>query len=392
MIISISHVTPLGTIAHRLLIREWRFVDMRFTVDTVRLRPALNALLSSTGHRDTLPILTGILVQTDGADTVWTAYNQISGVEVTVPATVEQPGAAVLPGRPIGDLVRRLDRDELRIDTENGQTTTLEWTGAQATIPLFNPDDFPRPSFAVSARQTVPGDEFRRGVDHVAYAAAKDAARGSALEGIELQFRPDGLDCLATDQIRLAWSRRTGNGGAVGERVVVPVSALQTLVRLAPQEDEYQFAWDEKGITFFWPETRLHSRLLSGSLPDVTRLVPESYPSWAVVSRSALIGACDRVASLAGTPGVQVRMAWQADKVQLFAEDVGHRAEETLPCRLVGQPITIAFNSHLFKENLEHLEGDEVVVEMVDADRAARLRPVDGRDQFSLISPMIQPR
>jgi DNA polymerase-3 subunit beta len=310
-------------------------------------------------------------------------------LEVTVPATVEAAGAAVVPARPVIDLVRRLEHDQLTVDTSSGEMTQLEWTGAEATIPLFNADEFPRPAFSSEAQMQVPGDELRRGVEQVAYAAARDAARGSALEGIELRFTEGEMEVLATDQIRLAWSRRPATTGQVGRSGIIPVAALQALVRLAPQEPEYRFGWDEHGVTFFWPDSRLHSRLLTGSLPDVRRLVPDHYPHQAVCARERLIAACARVSSLAGAQGVQVSLTWGSDTVKVSAEDVGHRAEERLPCRLVGDEIAIAFNARLLVEALEHLDGDEVVVEMTAPDRAARLRPVEGRDHFALVSPLV---
>jgi DNA polymerase-3 subunit beta len=363
-----------------------------FTVDTARLRPALQALMAIGAHRDALPILSGLLVQTDGADTVWTAYNQNIGIEVTVPANVEIAGAGVLPGRPVADLVRRLEQGELRVDTEGGEATRLAWTGAHATIPLFRADDFPRPGFSASPKHSVPGDELRRGFEHVAYAAARDQARGSALEGLQLTFGDDHIECEATDQIRLAWSRRPASGGGAIERVIVPVSGLSTLIRLAPQEPSYRFAADERGITFFWPDTRLHCRLLSGALPDAARLVPAEFSCQAVTGRAALMAACERVAVLAGSATTQVRILWTASEARLSAEDVGHRAEEVVPCKTVGDDLTIAFNAQYLVDALAHLEGEEVLVELTGPERPARLRPVDSRDHFALVSPMIAPR
>lgn len=363
---------------------------MRISVDTGRLRPALAALASVTGHRETLPILSGVLLEGSKNALQLTAHNLSLGLEWTLPVAVDVPGQGVIPLRPLSDLTRRLENDTLVIDTEEVGVAKLTWRQGEATLGAMVPEEFPRPAFAADAGVHVDGADFRRGVEHVAFAAGYDPGQ-PVLEGIRVRFGSETMEFLATDRSKVALSTRPVEGGvAIESSVVFPASALVALGRLSGQAAAYDIAWDSHGVTVRFEGARFYSRLLDGTYPEVDRMIPEEYPVQAVLSRLALRGACDRVASLIdpGTPQVHVTVG--EGGVWLRGESGGSRAQETVPARRVGDDLDISFNARLLLEGLDHLEGDEVVLELRSSEDLMRMRPVDRRDQYVVVLPMMR--
>jgi DNA polymerase-3 subunit beta len=362
---------------------------MRFAIDTERLRPALQALQAIASHRETLPILSGILVQATESDLRLVAHNLSLGLEWTLPASIAEPGQGVLPARPWADLVRRLPSLSLDVEAQEGGVARLRWPQGEAVVPARSGDEFPLPPFLATPGVEVTGAEFRRGIEHVAFAAAQDASH-PLLEGVRVRFDSQGLEFLATDRSRVAFSRRPVEGGTALEGVVVfPATALVTLGRLSGQVASYQLAWDAHGVTVRWEGVRLYSRLLDGSYPEVDRMIPEEYPLEAVVSRAAFLAACERVALLMEGSVPQVYLSVQPKMVEVRGESPSSRAREQVEARVVGDPLDIAFNARFLMDALSHLEGDEVVLEMRSSEELMRMRPVDRRDQYVVVLPMM---
>lgn len=363
---------------------------MRISVDTSRLRPALTALASVTGHRETLPILSGVLLEAADGALKLTAHNLSLGLEWTLPAAVDVAGQSVIPLRPLSDLTRRLENDTLVIDTEDETTARLSWKQGEATLGAMAAEEFPRPAFAADAGVHVNGADFRRGVEHVAFAAGYDPGQ-PVLEGIRVRFGAETMEFLATDRSKVALSTRPVAGGvAIESAVVFPAASLVALGRLSGQVETYDIAWDSHGVTVRFDGSRFYSRLLDGTYPEVDRMIPDEYPVQAVVSRPALRGACDRVATLVdpGTP--QIYLSVGAGSVSLRGESGSSRAQEAVAARRVGEDLDISFNARLLIEGLDHLEGDEVVLELRSPEDLMRMRPVDRRDQYVVVLPMMQ--
>lgn len=386
----LNNEPPLGTLGpiHQPPWEANRII-MKCSIDTARLRLALQALSSVASHRETLPILSGILVEAEGHTVRLTAHNLSLGLETTLEAEIQIPGKTVLPARLLADLARRLDDASVFLQV-NDHGAEVTWQHGEAHLPTQVADEYPRPPFGdMTQAIAVAGPEFRRGIEHVAFAAGADPAQ-PVLEGVRIRFGTDFLEFLATDRSRVALSRRpVEQGPAVEGSVVFPAPALVTLSRLSGTVGSYDLSWDPHGITVGWDGTRLYSRLLDGAYPDVDRMIPEEYPIQAVVQKSALQGACARMGLLVDPATPQVYMRMDTEGVEMRSESQTTRAREQVPCRKIGPDLEISFNSYYLAEALDRVEGDDIVLELKGPEDLMRVRPLDRRDQYIVVLPMM---
>lgn len=362
---------------------------MKCSIDTARLRIALQALSGVASHRETLPILSGILVEAEDHAVRLTAHNLSLGLETTLDAQVEVPGRTVLPARLLADLARRLEDGPVSFEV-TGHSADVTWEHGEAHLPGQPADEYPKPPFGdMTQALAVAGPEFRRGIEHVAFAAGADPAQ-PVLDGVRIRFGSDFLEFLATDRSRVALSRRpVEQGAAVDGSVVFPASALVTLSRLSGTVASYDLSWDPQGVTVRWDGTRLYSRLLDGAFPEVDRMIPDEYPIQAVVQRSALQGACARMGLLVDPATPQVYLRIEGDGLEVRSESQTTRAREQVPCRKIGPDLDISFNAYYLAEALDRVEGEDIVLELKGPEDLMRVRPLDRRDQYVVVLPMM---
>ncbi|MBE3590946.1 MAG: DNA polymerase III subunit beta [Firmicutes bacterium] len=339
---------------------------MQITVQQEDLAAALQMVQRSTASRTTLPVLTGILFEARAGALTLSATDLETALRTTIPATVREEGAVVLPARYVVELVRRAPFGEIEVATEGERAqATLRFGRSQYRIHGFPHEQFPliAADFDGAALE-VPQDRFRDAVQRTGFAVSTSDMR-PILTGVQLRLAPTGFHAVATDGIRVAHYR--GEGVAVeddGVEVVVPGRTLQELARLLGEGEEIlrlgmrdnRLLAEANGILF-------QTTVLSGQYPAVLDMMPKSYIAEMDVDRRAFVDACERAALIAGAPDQPnaVRMVVAPGGVTLAAQavDIG-AAEDFVEADVRGEGLEIAFNARYLLDGLRHVGGESV--------------------------------
>jgi len=134
---------------------------------------------------------------------------------------------------------------------------------------------------------------------------------------------------------------------------------------------------------------RLTTRLIEGEFPNYRQLIPSSYPNRLIVGKSALLDAVRRVKLLVRDQTTPVRIALRPDGIQLtvVSQEVG-QATEDVDAKYEGAEITVAFNPTYLIDGIEAINGDEVLLETLDALKPATIRSTEGNDYLYLLMPV----
>ena len=175
---------------------------MKFTVSQSSLATAL-AIVSKGLNSSTLPILQGVYVRADeGALEFQTTDLNIS-VRHRIAANVEEPGAVVIPGRVLQNMVRNLPDAAVSFE-EMDHVVVVSCGKATYRLNTLSANDFPEfPELAVSSQVELPRDVLQSMVDKVYKVTSKDKSR-PLLQGILLTVEDNALRLVATDSYRLA--------------------------------------------------------------------------------------------------------------------------------------------------------------------------------------------
>lgn len=177
---------------------------MKFRISKDDLLNAINTVSKGMSSRSTLPILSGILLETtDQGKLVFQTTDLEISIKHATNANIEEPGRCVIPGKLLADIVKSLPDASIEVSTQDEQAhiTCLD---SSFTLSALNPADFPYfPQVNPSTTIVLPPAELADAVRCVGKAVSRDESR-IILTGIFFAVKDGVVTLAATDSYRLA--------------------------------------------------------------------------------------------------------------------------------------------------------------------------------------------
>jgi DNA polymerase-3 subunit beta len=345
---------------------------------------------AATNRTGTLPVLAGVRLDVQGDQLTVTGTDLELTIRLTVEVGGERDGAAVVPARLVGDIVKALPAGAVSVQLDD-EELSISAGRSQFSVRPLSLDDYPAQSEPSADPVTLSAAVMVDALRQVVRAASTDDAR-AVLTGVLLASEEDGLRMVATDSYRLAVRDLPETTVmAVGKNVLIPGRALNELQRVIGDVEELSVRLGEREATFEAGTTRLSTRLIEGEFPNYRNLLPSSYPNLLTVGKAAMLEAIRRVKILAqdSTP---VRLTLGGDTVQITAitQDVGNAAEE-IDAGYDGAEMTVAFNPDYLAAGIDAIDSDDVTLATMDPMKPAVLRGVGNDDYLYLLMPVRVP-
>ncbi len=365
---------------------------MKFSVARGELADALNVVSRGLSSRSTLPILSGILVTANpsGEVTFQTTDLEVSIKETLSLAAIDKPGASVIPGKILTDIVRSLPEAAVTIDVdkEMAAVTCLQSSFALRTL---DADDFPRfPDITSDKMVSLPAVKVKEVVRHVSKAVSRDETR-PVLTGILLTVDGPVIKMVATDSYRLAVKEGELEGEGAGNiEVVIPAKVMEEVARTTDDSDVISLGLTDNQAIFSFGRTVFVTRRIEGTFPNYRQLIPKDTETTVTLARADFVAAAKRVSLLAqhNTPlRLTVKAEDQTLGLSATTHDVGD-ASEDLMVQVAGSDIEIAFNHAFLLDGLAAAEGDTVTVSIVSPLKPGVLTSPQDEGFLYLLMPM----
>ncbi|MGE0740207.1 MAG: DNA polymerase III subunit beta [Hyphomonadaceae bacterium] len=365
---------------------------MRLTIERSALLKALNHVQSVVERRNTIPILSNVLLSAQGDSLKLTATDLDIEISESAPAEVERGGQTTAPANYLYDFVRKLpDGSAVKLDVAGDDGRLFISAGkSRLHLPILPAGDFPSmPSDGFETRFEVEPTELARLVDKTRFAISTEETR-YYLNGIFFHTVANGsgeamLRAVATDGHRLALADHTAPKGAQGmPGVIVPRKTINELKRLLDDaSDLVEIAVSPQKIRFALGDAVLTSKLIDGSFPEYARVIPKGNAKRLKVDNKAFAEAVDRVATVSAERSRSVRLALDKDKVTLTVNnpDAGV-ATEDLAAGYSDEGMEIGFNAKYLLDVAGQIEGSEAVFELADSGSPTLVR--DEADEHAL--------
>ena len=177
---------------------------MKFSVTKEKLLECLQQVQNVVSTRTTLPILSNVLLQTNGREVRLTTTDLDVGVRGSFEANIEKEGATTLPARRLFTIIRELPSSEIQFDVDGKNAASIRSGQSFFKILGLPEEEFPPlPKFDDSKVVTIRQKDLRDGLRKTSYAISTDETR-YVLNGILCAFRDNMLTMVATDGRRLA--------------------------------------------------------------------------------------------------------------------------------------------------------------------------------------------
>ena len=371
---------------------------MKLTLTRAALLSALDRAGRVVERKNSIPILSNLLLRTQGLALVATGTDLDMEVTTRADAEVSAPGETTVPATMLGDFVRRLPADaSVTLDEEPGKgRLTVRAGRSRATLNTLPPADFP--SFSAgefAARFSLPANTLLRMIERVSFAISSEETR-YYLNGIHLHLA-DGEDgpmlrAVATDGHRLALQEIVAPEGAQGmPAIILPRKAVSEITRLAKvlNEEPVQIAVSATKIQMTAGVTTLTSKLIDGTFPDYLRVIPQGNGKLATIDHAALAAAVERVGAISTDRGRAVKFSFQSGSLGLSVRnaDTGD-ATDDLDIAYEAEPLEIGFNGSYVLDVLKVLPGAQARMALADPG-SPTLITADGHPDFrAVLMPM----
>ncbi len=368
---------------------------MKATAERATLLKCLAHVQSVVERRNTIPILSNVLIEAkDGGLRLMATDLDLQIVE-TIAAHVAVPGATTVSAHTLFDIARKLPEGaqvELTVAAEKMTVTADRYRSNLATLPR---DDFP-----VIAETDLPtkfsldAAKLREIIDGTRFAISTEETR-YYLNGIFLHVaggETPKFRAVATDGHRLARIELDLPEGAKGmPDVIVPRKCVAEIRKLLDEVDgPVEIQLSSSKIRFKLGNAVLTSKLIDGTFPDYSRVIPTANDRLLRIDRKSLAQGVDRVAAIATTEKVRaVKIALGHDKVTLSVTSPENgTASEDIPADYASPEFEVGFNYRYLLDILDQVDSDQVEVHLADAAAPTLIRKDDASAALYVLMPM----
>ena len=370
---------------------------MRISVERSALLKATSRAQGVVERRTTIPILSNVLIEAEGGAASLRATDlDIEAVE-TIPAMVEQAGAATVPAHTLHEIVRKLpDGAQVELaDEGEGARLSVSAGRYRSHLPTLPREDFPvMASSEYDVIYTAPALTLRRLFEKSAFAVSTEETR-YYLNGVYLHVaEADGakrLRAVATDGHRLACIDAAAPAGAEGAPdVIVPRKTVGELRKLLEDgEAECEVSVSPTKIRFRVGDLTLTSKVIDGSFPDYSRVIPRQNERRMETDAADFAKAVDRVATVSAERSRAVKLSLEEDRLTLAvtSPDAGSASEE-LTVAYADESLEIGFNAKYLLEIAGQIDRENAVFLFADSGAPTLVREGDDDSAIYVVMPM----
>ncbi len=343
---------------------------MKVVVERVDLLRAMSRAQSIVERRTTIPILANVLIEADDSGlNLRTTDLDIEIVE-RVRANVEQPGSATVGAHTLHDIVRKLpDGVSIQLSSDH-VSSRLEIKAGRSrfflsTLPR---EDFPMMATAeYESKFSILSKDLQRLFEKSKFAMSTEETR-YYLNGVFFHIHAAGgekfLRAVATDGHRLA-QIDTGIPADLNEMpgVIVPRKTVGELrMMLESDEESIAVSVSETKIRFSTVKMTLTSKVIDGTFPDYTRVIPKDNNKKLKVDAAQFAQSVDRVSTISSERARAVKLNLADDKLVLSVNSPeSGAAEEELPVSYGDEELEIGFNARYLQEISAQVDTGDAV-------------------------------
>jgi DNA polymerase-3 subunit beta len=368
---------------------------MKLTIERAALLKALGHVQSVVERRNTIPILSNVLLSAGREGVSFSATDLDMEIVDEAAAGVDVGGQITAPAHTLYEIVRKLPE---------GADVSLAFTGedprlavqagrSRFQLPVLPAGDFPVMSAeGLSARISIDTADLVRLIGKTQFAMSTEETR-YYLCGLYLHTIVDGgspkLRAVATDGHRMAVADMEAPEGAVGQPgVIIPRKTVQEVRRLLDDAGEsVEVQISSQKVRFEFGRAALTSKIIDGNYPPYERVIPKDNQRVMTVDNKLFAAAVDRVATISAERSRSVKLAIEPGRVVLTVRNMeaGQGVEE-LEVDYDGDPFEIGFNARYLMDVCDQISGETAEFRMADSGSSILvLDPTDAGVQYVLM-------
>jgi DNA polymerase III subunit beta len=364
---------------------------MQFRVNRDSLVGPLQLVCGAVERRQTLPVLSNVLLELSGTSLSLTATDLevelIAKIELSEPGT---DGEITVPARKFLDICKSLPSDDLDFSHEN-QKVTLKCGRNKFTLTTLPASEFPAVEDTIATHElTLQQNQMKSVMEDTAFAMAQQDVR-YYLNGMLFELTSNQLKAVATDGHRLAMSHLDSDITEQGKtESIIPRKGIQELMRLLDNTEEaISVALSSNHLRVVTSQFTFTSKLIDGKFPDYDRVLPKNGDRTLIANRESLKNALSRAAILCNEKYRGVKLKLDGSLLIITANNPEQEeAEIDMGVEFQGENLEIGFNVSYLLDVLNTMKCEKVKWTLGDSNSSALIEDAEDGNAVYVVMPM----
>jgi DNA polymerase-3 subunit beta len=371
---------------------------MKLTIERAALLKALSGLNRVVEKKNTIPILSNVLLQASDEGLTITGTDLDIEASSRLPCETEAEGSITVAASVLHDIVRKLpDGAQIAVETtKDGAQVAVRAGRSRFTLQALPAGDYPNLAAGEFSHSfVISGETLAWMIARSRFAISTEETR-YYLNGIFLHtVAVNGavkMRAVATDGHRLARIELDAPEGADGmPGIIIPRKAVAELERLGLEAGKETLTIDVSAhkIRLTSGSTVLTSKLIDGTFPDYPRVIPTENTKRALLESAIFKAAIDRVSSVSSERGSAVKLAFDDGRVTLSARnpDMGEATDE-IEAEYEAEAVEVGFNAKYTLAIIDALACDTILMKLDQAGAPALFSPNTDDSVLCVLMPM----
>ena len=366
---------------------------MKIIMERSDLLKALNHAQGVVERRNTIPILSNVLLEATSGGVRLTATDMDLVMVDTTTASVEVEGSVTTSAHTLHDIVRKLsDGAQVKLEQEPGSDILMVESGrSNFKLQTLPASDFPSmDEGGLDVHFDIAAVDLRDIIDGTRFAISTDETR-YYLNGIYFHVAEGSLRGVATDGHRLAQLQINAPAGAESmPGVIIPRKTVLELRKLIDETDDtIAVSLSENKIRFAFGGAVLTSKLIDGNFPDYEKVIPQGNHKTMELDCRAFAGAVDRVSTISAEKMCAVKIGISTGNVELSATsaDSGD-AKDQVEVNYSGDALEIGFNARYLLDVCAQVESGKAQFLMNDGASPTIIKDLEDDTALYVLMPM----
>ena len=359
-----------------------------------KILKAINSVVKGVASKTTMPILEGILIQTNDNEIKLTTYDLEIGIEYVMECEVQEQGSTVVNAIMFSEIIRKLPDTEIHISVNDKNLLEIECEGSLYKLATMNPDEFPElPKIEIENSIEVDQNVLKNMIRKTIFAVSSEESR-PIFTGCLFEVESNKLSLVAVDGFRLALrsiylSKQTNNFSAV-----IPGKTLNEVNKIISDSFEpVKIGVAKNQALFEMDNCKVVTRILYCEFLNYKNVITSNWETRVKVNKNSLQNSFERV-SLISSSSVEkekkypVKVQVDIGKVVISCTNQTGDAKEELYVATEGKNLEAGFNPKYFLDSLKAIDDEDVYVEFGSSISPCLIKSFENNDYTYMILPI----
>lgn len=370
---------------------------MKLEIKQNILMEHLNYVIKGISSKNLIPILNCIKFELTNTGLFLISTNNDISIKSFIPEDkiekIEKCGDIVVSGRYIYDIVRKLPNENILIEEIFDSTIAISSSNSSFKLNCNNVSEYPNIDLEENKNPIILNNHVLKNLIHQTVFASSTQESRPILTGINLKIEGNLLECTATDSYRLSKKILTLKESVEDSiNIIIPSKNINELNKLIADENtEVELHIFNNKIIFKFNNIIFMSRLINGTYPDTSKLIPEEFKITLKVGLNKFYDAIDRASLLTNESDKNtIKLETDQDLVTLSSNipEIGNVEEKVLVNNITKEDIHISFSSKYMLEALRFLDCEEIELLLNGEVKPIIIKNIENDGLIQLILPI----